>query len=328
MISVIIPAYNAEKTITSTIKALLNQNYPKNKYEIIVVDDGSTDKTVEVVSRFPVKTIKLKHKGPANARNVGAKKSRGSILLFTDADCVPDKNWIKNMIEPFKDPEIVGLSGTYKTLNSDKLMARFSGYEIQHRHKKMEKQKYIDFIGTFSASYRRNIFLKFKGFDTKFKTSSGEDPELSYRIAKAGFKMIFQKKAFVWHLHPDTIWKYLKQKYYRAVWRNFMYWGEHKKKIISSDSYTGKMLLPQIFLSGILPLLIVSLIFLNYLELFSIISIPILILLIATLFNLDFIIFLYKKEKKIALLSPFILSIRNIVVVFGILNGMIKILTI
>jgi len=327
MISVVIPAYNSEKTIASTIKALLKQNYPKNKYEIIVVDDGSTDKTIEVASKFPIKIIKLKHKGPANARNVGAKRSKGSIILFTDADCVPDKNWIRNMVEPFKDSKIVGVSGTYKTLNSDKLIARFAGYEIEHRHQKMKKQRYVDFIGTFSAGYRRNIFLKFKGFDTRFKTSSGEDPEFSYRMAKAGFKMIFQKKAFVRHLHPDTIWKYLKQKYYRAFWRNFMYWEKHKDKILS-DSYTGKMLFPQIFLSGMLSLLISSLIFFNYLKLSSIWSVPLLILLIAILFNLDFITFLYKKEKKIALLSPFILSIRNIVVVFGILVGVVKFLTV
>ena len=326
MISVVIPAYNSEKTIDSTIKALLKQNYPKNKYEIIVVDDGSTDKTVDVVSKFPVKLIKLKHKGPANARNVGAKRSKGNIILFTDADCVPDKNWIKNMTEPFKDPQIVGVSGTYKTLNSDKLMARFVGYEIEYRHEKMKKQKYIDFIGTFSAGYRRNIFLKFKGFDTRFKTSSGEDPELSYRIAKSGLKMVFQKKAFVRHFHPDTIWKYLKQKYYRAVWRNFMYWRKHRDKILS-DSYTGKMMFPQIFLSGMLSLLIIGLIFIDYIELSSIWLIPPLILLIAILFNLDLITFLYKKDKKIALLSPFILSIRNIVVVFGILTGSIKFLT-
>jgi cellulose synthase/poly-beta-1,6-N-acetylglucosamine synthase-like glycosyltransferase len=319
MISVIIPAYNAEKTITSTIKALLNQNYPKNKYETIVVDDGSVDKTFKIVSKFPVKLIKLKHKGPANARNIGAKKSRGNIILFTDADCIPDKNWIKNMVEPFKDKKIVGVSGTYKTLNSDKFMARFSGYEIEHRHEKMKKQKYIDFIGTFSAGYRRNVFLKFKGFDTRFKTSSGEDPELSYRISKTGLKMIFQKNAIVKHPHPDNLWKYLKQKFYRAFWRNLMY-SKHKDKIFS-DSYTEKTMFPQILITGLVSL---SLLILGYHSLFSILEIPIFILIIAVMFNLDFMYFILEKEKKMILLSPFILSLRNIFILFGIFFGMLK----
>lgn len=319
LISIIIPAYNVEKTIDKTIEALLKQNYPKKDYEIIIVDDGSTDKTVEVISKFPVKLVKLKHKGPANARNIGAKKSRGGILLFTDADCVPDKNWIKNMVEPFKDQGIVGASGTYKTLNSEKLMARFVGYEIEQRHQKMERQRFIDFIGTFSAGYRRDIFLKFKGFDTNFKISSGEDPELSYRISKEGLKMVFQKNAIVKHPHPNTLWSYLKQKFYRAYWRNLMY-NKHKDKIFS-DSYTSKTLFPQALITGLVSFI---LLILSYLNLFLIFYIPIFIFFIALVFNLDLMYFLWKKEKTMALISPFILSLRNIVVVFGILFGMLK----
>jgi len=326
MISVIIPAYNSEKTIVSTLKALLKQNYPKKKYEIIVVDDGSADNTVQLASKFPVKIIKIKHTGPAYARNIGAKKARGSIVLFTDSDCIPSKNWIKNMVEPFKDPEIVGVSGTYKTLNKNKLMARFVGYEIEQRHELMKKSKFIDFIGTFSAGYRRKIFLKFKGFDTRFKTSSGEDPELSYRIAKSGLKMIFQPKAFVYHPHPENIWKYLKQKYQRAIWRNFMYWEKHREKILS-DSYTHRFLLPQIIISTLLILIFLAMFLLGYKILFLIPSILISVFIIALFFNLDIIIFIWKKDRNLALLSPIIYFLRNIFVILGIIVGMIKLLS-
>lgn len=141
LISIIIPAYNSEKTIGKTIEALLKQDYPKKNYKITIVDDGSNDNTCSVVSKYPVKLVKIKHSGPAKARNFGVKKSKGSIIVFTDADCVPSENWIKNMVEPFKNPEIVGVSGTYKTSNSNKFMARFSGYEIEQRHEKNEKTK-------------------------------------------------------------------------------------------------------------------------------------------------------------------------------------------
>jgi len=323
MISITIPAYNAETTIGNTLKTLLDQNYPKNKYEIIVVDDGSADKTVEIASKFPVKVIRAKHAGPSNARNLGAKKAKGGILLFVDSDCIPDRNWIKNMVEPFKNKEIVGVSGTYKTLNKNKFMARFTGYEIEQRHEQMKKKKYIDFIGSYSAGYRKNIFLKFGGFDTRFKIASGEDPELSYRIAKAGFKMIFQPKAFVYHSHPDTIQKYLKQKYQRAIWRNLMYWEKHKEKIIS-DSYTHKLLFPQAFISGLTFLIFLSLFFLGYGLLFTFSLIFISFLIIAFIFNLDVISFFWKKEKKIALLAPFIFLLRNIVGILGVLVGLAK----
>ncbi len=324
LISIIIPAYNAEKTIGKTIEALLKQNYPKKKYEIIIIDDGSKDNTCSVVSKYPVKMVKIKHSGPAKARNFGAKKSKGNIIIFTDADCVPSKNWIKNMVEPFKTPDIVGVSGTYKTSNSNKFMAKFSGYEIEQRHEKMKKQKYIDFIGTFSAAYKKDVFAKFGGFDTKFKTSSGEDPELSFRIAKAGLKMIFQPKAFVYHPHPDTLWRYLKQKYQRAVWRNLLYWSKHKEKILSADSYTSKLLLPQIFISGLILLITFGLFIFYHNFILSILLFFVSFFVIALLFNLDFINFLRKKEKKIVLLSPCILFLRNLVVVFGVLDGVFR----
>jgi cellulose synthase/poly-beta-1,6-N-acetylglucosamine synthase-like glycosyltransferase len=285
MISVIIPAYNAEKTISSTLEALLNQNYSKNKYEIIVVDDGSADNTKIIVKKFKkVKLIQQKHKGPAAARNLGVKHAKGDIVLFTDADCIPDKNWIRYMIEPFKNPEIVGVSGTYKTLNKESLIARFVGYEIEQRHEKMKKQKCIDFIGTFSAAYRKNIFLQFGGFDTCFKTSSGEDIEFSYKLADCGLKMVFQPKAFVYHKHPDNLQKYLKQQFFRAFWRNLMYWKKHREKILG-DSYT--------------PNLIVSVL------------------------SLNLIIFVWNKEKILSMLTPFIILLRNISWIFGAFTGLI-----
>jgi len=331
LISVIIPAYNAEKTIASALEALLNQKYPRKKYEVIVVDDGSKDNTYKVAKEFPVKVYKIKHKGPAYARNFGAKKAKGNIIFFTDADCVPDKHWIKNMVEPFKNPEIVGVSGTYRTLNSNKFAARFCGYEIEHRHRSMKKQRFIDFIGTFSAGYRKNIFFKFKGFDERFKKAQGEDPELSFRISKAGLKMLFQPKAFVYHPHPDRLWKYLKQKYQRAMWRNLLYWPAHRKKLLA-DSYTAKSLFPQIFIPSLsflivfmifLPSLFLGLLLYNILK-FYVIPLILIFFFVALFLNFDLISFIWKKEKLMAIVSPFILAVRNFVVVFAIIEGIFR----
>ena len=314
MISVVVPVYNSEGTIGNTVKALLKQNYPKNKYEIVLVDDGSTDKTVEVVSKFPVKIIKLKHKGPANARNVGAKKSKGDIVLFTDADCIPDKNWIKNMVKPFKNEKVAGVSGTYKTLNRHSLLARFIGYDIQYRHEKMKKKRYIDFVGTFSAGYRKSVFLKEGGFDTTFLMSSGEDPELSYRIAKK-HKIVFQPSAFVKHPHPDRLKRYLRQKFWRIYWRFFMY-DRHKEKMLG-DSYTPfKSLLSlyiQIFLLGLIGLTFI-------LSFFMLIPLEFLILIILlSIFvpNIKFTVWVWKYDKNVSLIAPFFYFLRNIVYVFG-----------
>ncbi|MFH8119628.1 MAG: glycosyltransferase [Candidatus Aenigmatarchaeota archaeon] len=317
MISIVIPAYNAEKTIANTIKALLKQNYPKKDYEIIVVDDGSTDNTVNVVKKFKkVRLIKQKHKGPAAARNLGAKKAKGSIILFTDSDCVPGKNWIKFMIEPFKNKEIVGVSGTYRTLNKESSIARFIGYEIERNHEVMKKKKYIDFIGSYSAAYRKNIFLKFGGFDENFPIASGEDPELSFRISKAGYKMVFQPKAYVYHKHPDTLWKFLKQQFWRGYWRVLLY-KKHSDKMFRHD-YTPLTLYFEIMLLGLACISILLGIF-KFFQLFY----GFLLLFLTFLMTLPFSFRIFKKDKVVGIMAPLIILLRNFSVGLGIIFGMI-----
>ncbi|MFB0544969.1 MAG: glycosyltransferase family 2 protein [Asgard group archaeon] len=329
MISVIVPVYNGEGVIASCLKSLLNQNYPKNKYEIIVVDDGSTDDTTEIVSRFKrVKLIKQKHKGPATARNLGVKKSRGQIVLFTDADCVPPKNWIKNMIEPFKDKKIVGVSGTYKTLNKKSLVARFVGYEIEERHDTLKKRGNIDFMGTFSAAYRKNIFSKFGGFDTSFPTASGEDPELSFRINKAGFKMVFQPKSFVYHRHPNSLWKLIKQKFWRGYWRVFLY-NKHKDKMFR-HSYTPKSAFIEEAFLGIAFLFVflalINFLFSYYRDLSSYFVISFIFLILTFLFTLPLAKKMYKKDKEVGFWSTGIIILRELFTGFGIICGLLSLL--
>lgn len=315
MISVVIPAYNAERTIGDCLLALLSQNYPKNKYEIIVVDDCSKDETVSVVEKFrKVKLIRQKHSGPAAARNLGVKRAKGDIVLFTDSDCVPDKNWIKNMVKPFEDQQVVGVSGTYRTLNKDRLVARFAGYEIEERHEKLKQKQNIDFIGTFSAGYRKKIFLKFGGFDESFPIASGEVPELSFKINEAGLKMAFQPKAIVYHRHPDTLYKFLKQKFWRGYWRIPLY-RKHTGKLFR-HSYTPKFLYAEISLLG----LACSITFLGLMTMTPIFF-GISLFILAFILTLPFSFKIFKKDKATGLLSPLIIILRNFATGMGICYG-------
>ena len=144
--SIIIPAYNNEKTIQECLRACKQQTV--KPLEIIVIDDGSTDRTMELAKSENVIVFSQKNSGPAKARNLGAEKSKGDILIFTDSDCVPEKNWLKEMLSPFKDKEVVGVQGAYKSKQKS-IIAKFNQLEIEERYERMKKSKEIDWFGSY-----------------------------------------------------------------------------------------------------------------------------------------------------------------------------------
>lgn len=313
MISVIVPTFNGEETITDCLNSLLNQSY-KGAYEVIVVDDGSIDKTGEVVEKYPVRLLAQEHRGPAAARNLGARNASGDILLFTDDDCVAEKNWIEEMVKPFDNPEIAGVQGRYKTKQRS-LITRFAQHEIEERYERMQKQKYIDFIGSYSAAYRRDVFLKENGFDESFPIASGEDPDLSFRLAAKGHKMVFAPNAVVYHHHPDTLLKYLRQKFYRAYWRVVLYKKNPKKAV--KDSYTPQTLKIQL---GFFYLLVLSLIYAIGMRYWSIIIAAFLLFFLSSL-PLSFAIL--KKDKAVGAAAPFLVMLRSAALGIGMVFGML-----
>jgi len=315
MISVIVPSRNSEKTIVKTIKSLLNQDY-KGRYEIIVVDK-STDKTPEIVSKFPVKLIKQKSKGISAARNLGVKKAKGKIIAFIDSDCIAPKNWLTNLLKPFSDKNVVAVSGTYKTKNKESIIARFAGYEIEQRHEKMKNLETIDFVGGFNCAYRKDIFLKFGGFNTSFVQS--EDGELSYRISKKG-KIKFNSSAYVHHYHPETLTKFLKQRFWHAYWRTLVY-RKYKDKI-RGDAYTPKSVFLGKALIGFTFLLLLFSLF--DIKILLIASISLIIYFLVTI-PLSFKIFV--KDKTVGMLSPLIMISRDFVMFLGIVYGLISFIT-
>lgn len=298
----------------------MDQNFNKRNYEIIVVDDGSTDDTKEIVSKFKkAHYFKIKHGGPSKARNFGVKKSSGDIVVFTDAGCVPKKNWLMSILKPFEDNSIHGVSGTYETLNKESWIARFVGFEIDQRHEKMKKLESIDFIGTYSCAYRKKTFLKFGGFSTSFTSANAEDPDFSYRLSKAGYKLVFEPKAIVLGDHPESLWKYLIKKKSRAYWKVMLFKRNPEKTF--GDSYTPRHLMPQILFTGIfLSTLLISIV-VPYFLFLSLIS-----FFISISLNMNFYKFLFKKEKKLILPSFAVFTLRNIFSVLGIIHGLIDFL--
>jgi glycosyltransferase involved in cell wall biosynthesis len=242
--SVIIPAFNASGTIARCLQALEDQSLPKKEYEVLVVDDGSSDQTSVVAKRFPVRYFWQPNQGPAAARNRGASEAAGAIILFTDADCIPDHNWIEEMVKPFADYQVMAVKGAYKT-EQKALTARFAQVEFEERYGMLRKAYSIDMVDTYSAAFRKIVFLSLGGFDPVFPVANNEDTDFSYRMSMAGHRMIFQPMAVVQHLHhPDTIQKYAKLKFWRGYWRMVVY-KRYPGKMFR-DTYTPQTLKLQI----------------------------------------------------------------------------------
>ena len=249
--SVIIPAYNAGRTIGRCLDALLDQTMDRDAYEVIVVDDGSLDDTVRVSERVGVRVLSQQHRGPAAARNLGAQQAQAPVVVFTDADCRPAPEWLEALLRPLEQPEIAGVKGRYATTQRG-IVARLVQAEYEEKYQRLSAQQYIDFVDTYSAAYRRDLFLSSGGFDVSFREAAMEDPELSFRLAEQGHKLVFAPSAVVFHLHPDSWGRYLRRKFRVGRWAVLNGW-KHPARIVR-DSRTPPGQRAQLLLMGAIAL--------------------------------------------------------------------------
>jgi len=313
-ISIIVPAYNAAETLGECLAALLDQSIPRSEYEVIVVDDGSTDATQEVVKKYGVLLLTQANQGPAAARNLGVSHAQGEILLFTDADCAPARNWIEAMVAPFVDPEIVGVKGVYKTWQKE-LVACFVQLEYEDKYDKMCREPYIDFIDTYSAAYRKAVFQNNGGFDPAFPRASGEDIDFSWRLSRRGCKMVFVPSAVVYHRHVASVLDYVHRKYYVGYWRVLMY--RHHPGKMMSDSHTPQALKLQVALAGLLvPTLLGAILWRGLLW------VPLAITGIFLASTLPFDLKAARKDLTVATVTPGLLFLRAIALGIGFAVGL------
>ncbi|MEI7556933.1 glycosyltransferase [Candidatus Chlorohelix sp.] len=246
-LSVIVPVYNSASTLTACLEALLEQDF--NPFELIIVDDGSTDSTLKVAKSFTsrgIKVISTSHQGAAVARNRGVMEAQGNIILFTDADCTPVPNWVSMMaagliagIEKgqLENVRVVGAKGVYATKQKG-LVARFVQLEFEYRYIRLAKQPYLEFVDTYSAAYQRKALLGCGGFDPSFPGAIVEDAELAWRLASQGYRMVFLPAAQVGHTHVSTISAYFRRKFRIGYWRVAVY-GRHPERL-ANDSHTSR----------------------------------------------------------------------------------------
>lgn len=183
--SIIIPAYNQAQELKKLLTQLVFW-VPKN-WEVIVVDDASSDDTHRMIKKFPVQYHRLrKNQGPANARNLGAKMAKGKILVFFDADVLIFKNTPKEALRLFReDPKVAAVSGMWaKTQKSNSFFPQYKALRDWSYFFNEAENKGLYYFTPRVAAIKKSVFLKAGGFNTKFKKADLESLEFSFRLQK------------------------------------------------------------------------------------------------------------------------------------------------
>ena len=304
LISVVVPVRNAAATLDACLAALACQTVPASTYEILVVNDGSTDNTRQLALAHAVECLDIAPAGPAAARNRGAAQARGELVLFTDGDCAPAPDWIEQLSAPFADAEVVGARGVYRTRQTS-LIARFVQQEYQDKYDRTAQRATIDFIDTYSAAYRRAVFQANGGFETAFSAPSVEDQEFSFRLAEKGYKLVFAPRAVVYHQHDRTLAEYVRRKFWIGYWKALLLrW--HPEKALG-DSHTPFSQRAQMGLAGLA--LAASLAGLAWRPLWWSAAAALVIFLASAL---PFFFKLWHRDRAVLLVAPLLLLVRAV----------------
>lgn len=210
--SIIIPAKNEESFITNTLSSLKFLNYEKEKIEIIVINNGSTDQTKKVAENFGAKVIDVTAATVGKLRNIGAQAAKGEFLAFLDADCVPTKNWLKNACALLLEEDCV--TGCQVSCPINATWIEKAWFSDEHSGRNMVKH-----INSGNLLIRKNTFFRIGGFDDSLIT--GEDAEFCARAIKQ-VKVIEDGAIRVVHLgNPKKIWDFFR----REIWHGLGAFG-------------------------------------------------------------------------------------------------------
>lgn len=318
-ISVIVPVYNSEVTITSCLKALKQQSL--SPLEIIVVDDGSVDRTVELAKEWAVVVYNTHRKGASGARNTGAYAAKGDILAFTDSDCVPPKDWLKNITSVFSDITVSAVGGGYSSGTSNSFWQRFCYEELVFRRKDRNGQ--VKTLVSNNFACRRSVFLEEGGFSEEYPVC--EDMFLSYKITQRG-KVIWISDNGVQHNFKDSLKTYLKHQFFFGA-ESIRFFLQNPRLLIVNN-HQGKILYFAIVLTFLFALSGLMTIIFMLLDNFALgwmfLEFFVLLLLIHFSLYLRFIRYLIKIKFKNIMKAYWVSLIRDLVCGISIFNGIAR----
>jgi len=271
MVSVMVPAHNESIVIRKTVLALLNFDYPRDKYEIIVINDNSSDNSAEVLSgiqaKYPDRKLivlntdnKLGGKGKSNALNIALSVASGTVIAIYDADNTPAPNALRILVENLMaDDKLGAVIGKFRTRNRNaSLLTRFVNietlaYQCMNQAGRFFFFKLCTIPGT-NFVIRRSIINQMGGWDTK---ALSEDTEISFRIYRMGYYIKFMPLAVTWEQEPQKLKQWFKQ---RTRWAKGNIYVLLKNFKYAFDKDAGPMRLDVFYYALVYCLMLTSLI--------------------------------------------------------------------
>jgi len=325
-VSIIVPVKNELKYIIECVNSLLNVDYPKNSYEIIVVlDKNATAEVERALSTFRgrIKVVRSKRSGSAANRNLGVMKAdkRAAYFAFTDADCIVSKNWLGSLVHRINNSskDIGCVGGLNLVPESDNQFAKLIGAIEQTllggggsaQSAVTKRMRIVQSIPNCNALYRKELWIKNKQDENLI---IGQDGEFNYRLGKQGNKFLIIPNAVVWHHRTNSIRKHVRRmyKYGEAAARVFkLHPGILKARWYASLSLFGMALVIILFVisfSSILALYLLEGLVIAYLAMLLLTTLQVIV----------------KLKKPIAIFTPFILALQHLFYNIGFMAGLVE----
>lgn len=209
LVSVIVCSYNGAKTLAGCLESLSRVDYPD--YEVILVDDGSTDDTAAIVARFPaVRYIRQSNHGLSHARNTGAAAARGEVLAYTDSDCMADRDWLYYLVGTLLSGDFAGVGGPNVSPPAQNWVQACVAAAPGGPSHVLLTDTIAEHIPGCNMAWYRWAFDSVGGFDVEYH-KAGDDVDFCWRVQQAGYEVAFSPTAIVWHHRRFTIQAFQKQ---------------------------------------------------------------------------------------------------------------------
>lgn len=250
-VSVVIPVKNAERFLPQCLHSLNRLNYPKDKYEIIIADSDSKDKTREIAASLGAKVIIASGESVCAGRNSGFKIAKGEIVAFSDADCLMDKDWLSNAIKYFNDDKVCCVGGPSLIPEDETAFGRACGFIFSYSlftggstyGRSFHEVREVKHNAGCNAIYRRDALEKIMPIDEWFV--EGEDVIMNKELRDLGYRFLYTPDTKLWHYRSSTPQRFWKQNFRYAIGRVLM--GKYDRRLINPLHIMVGLSLPILF---------------------------------------------------------------------------------